>query len=145
MMTVTRGFGKRGAHEELTSKENERILGTLTNAFWRKVNVLRQRAEMFELVKEVPPEYSGRWFPGVQWPWDASKFTMNVTKEIVHEAIQTSGAIGGKHREDLKDAVQGVKLANVGLALGGNGAGGPASLTPSDPGKAASAPRKGAL
>lgn len=97
-------FKRRGAaHEELTREENERINATLTHRSWHKLSVLRLRAEWYKLGATLE-EIATLDHP---------------VEDLVHEALQTSGAVGGEHRKDLVEAIKAqAPTPTVGLSMG---------------------------
>lgn len=78
----------KSPYQEVTDAENEKILGTLTGKAWSKMSRALGRAK-----------YYGSTIGG----------------DILHDALQMSGSIGGKHRQSLVDAIQGAKAPSIPL------------------------------
>ncbi len=80
----------KSPHQEITSEDNERILGTLTARAWARWQVTAARKEFFE-------DHAG--------------------ENVLRRALQSSGAIGGEHRRDLVEAIQGAKPAPMAITV----------------------------
>lgn len=123
---------RRGvAHQELTTDENLKILGTWTSGTWRGFAVEAQAAEWYRLRGESLPGDLKPWHP--LRPWKAEEVGLShlmvkdsPLRDLIKEGRVTSGAMNGEHRRDLKEALIGGKPQSVALvgASGGESANG---------------------
>lgn len=112
---------RRGvAHQELTTPENQKILGTWTSGTWRGFAVEMIAAEWYTLRAESVGGELRPWHPSRPWtPEEVGlKHLMDFDsplRDMLTEGRLTSGAIGGEHRRDLKEALIGGKPSSVPL------------------------------
>jgi hypothetical protein len=85
-------------YKELTSPENELVLGTLNPKMWRYLSVAQLWAEVF---KREPEELVAMGFDPMDF--------------LIHTARRSSGALEGNHRRDLVEALQGKAPPGVGV------------------------------
>lgn len=104
----------RVPYEELTDKKNERILGTFTHRGWARISMAQARALYIEVVggAEDLDDLVDRIHA-----FDTENGRLVPFEQVLHFALQSSGSIGGRHREDLRDAVQGMRPGKAGLVL----------------------------
>lgn len=100
-----------GPHQELTDPENEKVLGTLTHRAWWKLNAKRVKARFYSL-----DNYDLELLDVIDVETQKPVIN-NPSEDLYHEAIQTSGSIQGKHREDLTKAIVGAQPQVAGVAL----------------------------
>lgn len=85
----------RPPQQELTTRQNREILGTLSGSAWSKFQTSFNRSVFFDL-------------PGKQ--------------ESLERSLMMTGSIGGEHRKDLVEALRGQKPQQLALAIGGGAA-----------------------
>ncbi|HWH08720.1 MAG TPA: hypothetical protein VNX21_05930 [Candidatus Thermoplasmatota archaeon] len=94
-------------YEELTDKENADILATRTPRFWRTGSVYQNRSRVLSL--DFDPTSMRRrleeW--GKSAPGDL----------LLKDAVRASGSIGGRQREDLKEAIIGAPSERPSLSV----------------------------
>lgn len=90
-----------GPHEELTDPANELFLGTLTQRAWHLLNGKSVRARWYA-------DYTGERI---------AKEADSISDVLFHQALQTSGSVGGAHRQDLTRAIIGAQPQALGLAV----------------------------
>lgn len=81
--------------QELTTRENREVLGTLVNRGWGKFQTSMNRALFFDLPDKV---------------------------EALERSLMMTGSIGGEHRKDLTEVLKGQKPQQLALAIGGGNA-----------------------
>lgn len=130
---------RRGiAHQELTTKENLKVLGTWTPGTWRGFAVEACAAEFYKLRAASLPGELKPWHP--QRPWNARDVGLehlleldSPLRDVIEEGRVTSGAMMGEHRRDLKEALIGGKpqsIALVGAGADNGGAEAPREAAP---------------
>lgn len=98
-------------YEELTSADNKHILGSLTSRSWHLMNVVAVRAVV------LPEILATRHLTDEALRAKLEGFT-HPLQYLVDEAVKSSGSIGGEHRRDLKESLQGQKPAPMSLVMG---------------------------
>lgn len=102
--------GQQPAYQELTDPANVNVLGTLTPRGWRHLNVMRVRSEVLGLdfdEASLRRRLLGETEDGEALP----------TVALVESAFETSGAMGGEHRKDLKEALIGAPVHAFGFGV----------------------------
>ncbi|MHB1261346.1 MAG: hypothetical protein ACYC2H_06485 [Thermoplasmatota archaeon] len=82
----------RPPQQEMTTRDNRDILGTLSSKGWSRFQTSYNRALFFDL-------------PGKQ--------------ASLERSLMMTGAINGEHRKDLVEALRGQKAQQLALAIGG--------------------------
>lgn len=110
-------------YKELTDPRNERITATLTPRSWAKLTVLATRSRFFGMDLQaddwLSPDDTGK-VPNAEAEASFLQGMMEHMRTqdiLIHEARQSSGSIGGKHRSDLVDALQGPGEPKQGLSV----------------------------
>lgn len=81
--------------QELTTRDNRDVLGTLNAKGWARFQIAYDRSIFFDI-------------PGKQLALERS--------------LMMTGSIGGEHRKDLVEALRGQKPQQLALAIGGGNA-----------------------
>lgn len=81
---------RKGPFEEVTSEDNEPLLGTSTPKGWGAFHHANYLVRLLGL---------------------------DDLEQVLHEARRSSGSIGGEHRRDIVAAIQGAQTPKQGLAM----------------------------